>query len=464
MAQTYDLTKGNVTGVILKFFFPLFATNLLQQLYNIADTIIVGKGINDDALAAVGNMSSLTFLVIGFSMGLANGFSVSTAISFGAKKYDKLRKAIAASIKLCIIITVILTGLSIFFLKDVLLLLQTDTKILSDSLKYGYIIFGGLFTTIAYNMCAFTLRALGDSKTPLIAIIASSIINISLNYIFIFPCGMGVEGAAIATIISQVVSALICFSKLRKIEILKLTRDDFRNDFRMYFELFRNGLPMALMNSITAVGCMVVQYFVNGLGVSYTTAYTVCSKYINLFMQPGCTAGFAMSSFTSQNYGAGQYHRIRDGLHVCLRIAFIAYVTLGSLMVFIPETLAKIMLNTSEPIKLAVQFLPICGVMIIFVDCLFIFRSGCQAMGRPLIPMISGITEMIMRILAIKFLVDIVAFRATALAECAAWLSAFLLNFICFNIILRKTIRKAEAQNSEISVSEISTEIEEAYN
>lgn len=444
MAQTYDLTKGNVTKVVIKFFFPLFFTNLLQQLYNIADTIIVGKGISDDALAAVGNMSSLTFLIIGFSMGLSNGFSVSTAINYGAKNYNKLRRALASSIKLCIFITVILTGLSIFFLKDILLLLKTDTKILKDSLTYGYIIFGGLFTTIAYNMCAFTLRSLGDSKTPLIAIIASTIINISLNCITIFVFGMGVEGAALATIFSQIISALICFNKLRKIEILQLTKEDFKTDLSLYLELFRNGLPMALMNSITAVGCMVVQYFVNELGVAYTTAYAACSKYINLFMQPGCTAGFAMSSFTSQNYGAGEYRRIKEGLFVCLKIALIAYITLGSIMILFPETLAKIMLSTPEPIKLAVQFLPICGSMIIFVDCLFVFRSGCQAMGRPFIPMVSGIVEMVMRIATIILLVDRIAFRATALAECAAWFSALILNLICFIVILRKAIKSSE--------------------
>lgn len=453
MAQTYDLTKGNVTKVIIKFFFPLFFTNLLQQLYNIADTIIVGKGISDDALAAVGNMSSLTFLIIGFSMGLANGFSVSTAISFGAKKYDKLRRALASSIKLCIFITVILTGLSIFFLKDILILMKTDEKILKDSLIYGYIIFGGLFTTIAYNMCAFTLRSLGDSKTPLIAIVVSSIVNISLNCITIFLFGMGVDGAAIATILSQVVSTLICYNKLRKIDILKLTKEDFRTDFSLYIELFRNGLPMALMNSITAIGCMVVQYFVNDLGVAYTTAYAACSKYINLFMQPGCTAGFAMSSFTSQNYGAGQYRRIKEGLFVCLKIALIAYVTLGSVMILFPETLAKIMLSTSEPIKLAKQFLPICGSMIIFVDCLFVFRSGCQAMGRPFIPMISGIVEMIMRIATIVFLVDHVAFRATALAECSAWFSAFALNSVCFVVILRRAIKSSDKSADDYNYS-----------
>ncbi len=441
MANTYDLTTGKVSTVVLKFFFPLFFTNMLQQLYTICDTIIVGKGISDNALAAVGNMSSLTFLVIGFSMGLANGFSVSTAISFGAKNYSKLRRVLAASIKLSFAISIILTTVSIIFLKDVLELLQTDIEIMSDSLIYGYIIFGGLITTIAYNLCAFTLRSLGDSKTPFFAIVVSTVINITLNYVFICIIGMGVEGAAIATIISQIASTLICIHKLRKIEILKLTHEDFKTDTSLYIDLFKNGLPMALMNSITAIGCMVVQYFVNGLSVAHTTAYSACSKYINLFMQPGCTAGFAMSSFTSQNYGAGQYKRIREGLHVCLKIAITAYIILGSTMILFPGALAKTMMSKQESIDLAKQFLPICGIMLIFVDFLFIFRSGCQAMGHPFIPMLSGIVEMAMRIATIYFLVDLLDFKATALAECAAWVSAFILNFIAFEYLLNSIIK-----------------------
>ena len=440
MAQTYDLTRGRVAPIILKFFFPMFFTNMLQQIYTIADTAIVGKGLGDDALAAVGNMSSLTFLIIGFSMGLANGFSVLIAQSYGAKDYASMRRATASSVKLSLIISIVLTALSVIFLRPVLVMLQTDSSIMKDSLTYGYIIFGGLIATIAYNLCACVLRALGDSKTPFIAIVITTILNIVLNCVTIFGFGMGVEGAAAATIISQFLSAYICFRKLRKIEILRLSREDFRTDLKMYINLFKNGLPMALMNSITAVGCMVVQYFVNGLGVAYTSAYSACSKYINLFMQPACTAGFTMSSFTRQNYGAGKYMRIKEGLHVCLNIALISYVALGSVMFFFPEFLARLMLNGDKPVELAAQFLPICGVMLFAVDFLFIFRSGCQGMGRPIVPMISGIVEMVMRIGVIVLFVSQVGYRATAYAEALAWLSALVLNFVAFQIYMHRTL------------------------
>ncbi len=442
MARTYDLTEGKVSKLILAFYFPMLFTNLLQQIYTLADTAIVGKGLGDNALAAVGNMSSLTFLIIGFSLGLTNGFSVTIAQNYGARDYGRMRKAIASSIKLAVIIAVLLTALSVIFLKDVLILLDTDKKIIGDSLLYGYIIFGGLFSTIAYNLCASVLRALGDSKTPLIAIIASTIINIGLNSITVFLMKAGVEGPAAATIIAQVVSAGICYAKLRKIEIVRLSHEDFATDLSMYGNLLKNGAAMALMNSITAVGSMVIQYFVNGLGLAYTAAYSACSKYLNLFMDPACTAGFAMSSFTSQNYGARKYSRIREGLRVCLVIAFITYVSLGSIMVFLPETIAGFMLNEQESIKIAAQFLPICGVTIIAVDFLFVFRSGVQGMGFPFIPMCSGIAEMIMRIVVIVFFIDTLGFRATAYASAAAWIAALLLNGCAFAVYLRRKLKE----------------------
>ncbi|MBQ9946779.1 MAG: MATE family efflux transporter, partial [Oscillospiraceae bacterium] len=350
MAQVYDLTQGKVSKLILSFYFPMLFTNLLQQIYNIADTAIVGKGLGDNAVAAVGNMGSLTFLIVGFSVGLTNGFSVSIAHSYGRKDMDELRKCIASSVVLSGLITVVLTVVSIVFLDELLLLLDTSSEIMSDSLLYGYILFGGLVCTIFYNMCSAVLRALGDSKTPLIAIIVSSIVNVGLNYITIFFMGMGVDGPAYATIISQLISALICFARLRRVDIIRLRRSDFNIDFGMYRELIRNGIAMALMNSVTAVGSMVVQFFVNGLGLAYTSAFSVCMRYLNLFIDPACTAGFTMSAFTSQNYGAEKFGRIREGLRVCLLIAFVSYLIFGTVLVFLPETIAGFMLNEESTI------------------------------------------------------------------------------------------------------------------
>lgn len=427
-----DFTQGNPAKLIIRFYIPLFLTSLLQQVYNFVDVLIVGKGLGDSAFASVGNMSSLFFLIVGFSFGLANGFGVLIAQSFGAKKYDELRHRVAGTIQLACVMAILLTTISIIFLPNALRLLRTDKALMANCLRYGYIIFGGLFTSICYNISAAILRALGDSRTPLKAIITSSIINLVLDSLFIFAFGMGVEGAAIATVISQVISSIVCIHRIRHIELLRLRRSDFNNERSVYTTLFANGLPNAFMNSITAIGCMVVQFFINGFGVAYTTAYSACSKYLNLFMNPASTAGNAMSAYASQNYGAREYGRIREGLKVCLSIALVAYLLLGSLMVFAPGFLAGILLDGEEPIRLASQFLPICGVSIIAVDFLFVLRSGVQGMGNPVVPMWSGALEMILRIAVITLLIGKIGIRAAALAEVSAWTGALIVNSVTF--------------------------------
>ena len=444
MSSTTDFTQGKVRSVILRFYFPMLATAMLQQLYSFTDTAIVGKGLGDNALAAVGNMASLTFLIIGFSMGLSNGFAILIAQHFGEKDFPKLRRTFVSMIKLALGITAFLTVLSIAFLRPVLIMLQTDEIILADSLKYGYIIFGGLITTIAYNMSAGILRSLGDSRTPLKAIVISSVMNIILDCMFIFILRTGVSGAAIATIISQLFSAGVCIKKINSIDFLKTTAEDRTGDLRLYIKLLKNGIPMALMNSITAVGCMVVQYYVNGLGVAFTSAYSACSRYINMFMQPACTAGATISAYTGQNFGAKRFDRIREGLRICLIIVGISYVCLGSVMFFLPRQLASLLLRGDEQITYAAQYLPVCGLMLIAVDMLFVYRNAVQGMGFPLAPMISGILEMVLRIGTISLLIGSYGFRATAFAEVMAWTGAVLLNGAAFYVIFARERRRSE--------------------
>ena len=435
MNGNIDFTQGKPSHTILRFFFPMLVTGLLQQFYSFADTAIVGRGLGDNALAAVGNMGSLCFLIIGFSMGLASGFSVLIAQRYGEKNFLELRRTLSAMVRLAVIITSALTVLSIMFLRPVLALLQTDESIIGDSLTYGYILFGGLSATIYYNMSAGILRSLGDSKTPLKAIVISSVLNIAMDSLFIFVLRTGVWGAAVATIISQVISGTVCLCRLRGIDFLKKQNVEPKPDGVLYAQLMKNGVPMALMNSITAVGCMVVQYFVNGLGVAYTSAYSACSKYINMFMQPACTAGFSMSAYTGQNYGAKRFDRINNGLRVCLAIAMTAYVMLGMAMVMLPEWLASLLLSGEEQISYASEFLPICGMMLFAVDMLFVFRNAVQGMGFPLVPMISGIAEMVLRIDVISLFIGQIGFRATAYAEVCAWVGALILNAAAYTVI-----------------------------
>jgi len=443
MSKTNNLTEGKVSKILLGFFFPMLFTNLLQQVYTFADAAIVGKGLGDNSLAAVGNMTSLSFFITGFSIGMTNGFGVIIAQNYGAGDYAKLRKSIASSVKLALIIAVILTAVGLVFLRPVMIAINTSPDILDESLLYGYILFGGLITAVAYNMCSGILRALGDSTTPFKAIIVSSIVNVGLNCVFIFGFGTGVEGAAIATIISQALSALICFMRIREIDIIQLDREDFATDMQLNGILLKNGIPMACMNSITAVGSMIVQSYVNALGVVYTSAYSVGIRYINLLMIPSLTAGLSTSSFASQNYGAGKYHRIREGVRVSLTIALLSYILVGAALLIVPEFLARIMVSGDEAVALSVEFLHIVGVTFWIISAMFVFRNAVQGMGFPFVPMCSGVLEMIMRISAIVLLLPVIGFKATAIAEAAAWSGALITNLIAYIVHIKKATDKS---------------------
>lgn len=443
--KVIDFTSGRPARQIMGFFWPLLLTSMFQQLYNFVDVMIVGKGLGDHALAAVGNMGSLFFLIVGFSFGLSNGFGVLIAQSFGAKDEDGLRHRLAGTIQLSVVIAVCMTCFSVLFLPYALRMINTDEKLMADCLKYGYILFGATGISICYNVGSSVLRALGDSRTPLRAIIFSSGLNLCLDVLFIFGFHTGVEGAALATVIAQILSIVICMKRLREIEIIRLGRSDFQNEKSVYLELFGNGLPMALMNSITAIGCMVVQHNVNEYGISYTAAYSTCSRYLNLFMNPASTAGGAISAFTSQNYGAKEYKRIKEGLKVGLGISFVSYIILGSVMVFFPEVLARLLVSGEVPVRLVCEYLPICGASIIAVDCLFVVRSAVQGMGHPVPPMWSGVLEMVIRIAIISLFMGTIGFRAAALAEVGAWVGALLINVVAFLKILLPKLKGGEA-------------------
>lgn len=437
MSKTQNMTEDNVTRIILGFFFPMLFSNALQQIYSVADTAIIGNGIGDNALAAVGNAATISLFIIGFLQGLTNGFSVVIAQDYGAQDYKKLRSSVTLSIKLCVIFSIILTAVSLIFLRKIFILMRTDALILDDSLIYGYIVFSGLIATTAYNMCSGILRALGDSKTPFMAIVVSSAVNILLDLIFIFVFRTGVGGAAIATVFSQMISVFICVIRLRKIEFINLHKNDFYTDTETYIKLLKNGLPMAFMNSITAVGCIIVQSFVNDLGADSTSAYSVCTRYLNLFMLPSVTVGFTISAFTGQNYGAKKYNRIKAGVKTGLIIAVVSYILLGALMLIFPDALAQFMLNGDTAVSYTCSYLKILGFSLIDLNFIFIFRSAVQGMGHPVTPMLSGFAEMILRIGAIIILLPKINFIATAYADIIAWIGALSLNMIAYFVLMK---------------------------
>ena len=437
MNNANDLTSGRVSVKLLGFFFPMLLTNLFQQIYSVADIAIVGKGLGDKALGAIGNLSSLSLLIIGFSMGMTGGFAVIIAQDYGSGDRKAVGKSIARSVRLSAVMALLLTVIGCLSLKPILHAIQTEEILIKDGLTYGYIIMGGLTATVAFNLCSSILRSLGDSKTPFIAIIISTAVNIALDWFLIFIVHRGVEGAAFATIFAQALSAYICFMRIRTNPEFQFSREKFASDWRLSLLLLKNGLPMALMNSVTALGCMVVQRYVNDCGADFTSAYSVCSKYLNLFMLPSLTAGFAVSAFVGQNIGAGKHERVKQGVHMCVGIALVSYLLLGSVMILLPKQLAGFMLNESDTIVLTSEYLRICGAGLILLSLLFVYRNVVQGMGHPLIPMLSGFAEMFLRIPAIITLLPNMGFKATAYAEIIAWVGALTLNVIAYTIYIK---------------------------
>ncbi len=439
--EKIDFTKGSITKSFLMFFFPMLFANILQQVYSFADMIMIGKGLGDNSLAAVGNFTTFSFFLTGFIMGITNGFSVNISQACGEKDFSKLKEIIASSITISAVFAILFSAIGLLLLKPILQVMQTEDELLNDCLAYGYIIFSGLIITVAYNLLSSILRGVGDSKTPLLAIGVSSALNIILDLLLIFLFNSGVSGPAYATIISQVISVVICYFRLQRMNELKINKRDFIFSFRLGMDLLKNGLPMAFMNSITSVGCMFVQSCINSYGIVYTSAYSVCNKYLNFFMLPGITIGFTVSSFSGQNFGGKKFERIHSGTKIASIMAVFSALLLGSILFFCSGLLAKLMLSGQEAVEYASIFLKFLALFIVLLNLLFVFRSCVQGLGKPAMPMCSGIMEMIIRIPVVYFGLPLFGFAAAIYAEGLAWIGALALNVISYIYFLKNLKR-----------------------
>lgn len=438
MAYTKNMTEGKPFPIIFAYFIPILCSSIFQQFYSIVDTIIVGKTINDMALAAVGATGAISFFIFGFIMGLGSGMSVLMAQAYGAGDYKLLRKTITMGLISCGSVSFIVMAFGLIYVRPVLVMLNTSETLLEDAVLYITIIIAGIPLTLIYNCLGGILSALGDSRTPLAAVIISTIINILLDIVFIVNFGMGVDGAAYATLIAQVFAGFFCFMKLRKIPFVHLKKEDWTIDFSLIIQQFKIGVPVAFMNSVTAIGCLLLQYFVNALGENYTAAYSACSKVTQFLFQPSTAVGMAMSTFAGQNYGVGKINRIKEGLRSSLKISLTITIIASTLLIGAPRFLASIVLSDEINIALSIDYLQICGIMTWSLSLLFLVRSTCQGMGFTIIPMLSGFLELIARVVMIFFLVKPMGYTAIAIAEVSAWLSAMLLNGIYLLIILRR--------------------------
>ncbi|WP_165004188.1 MULTISPECIES: MATE family efflux transporter [unclassified Enterococcus] len=419
-----DLTKGSPAKLILMFTVPLLIGNVFQQFYNMVDMIIVGQTLGKNALAAVGSTGSLTFLIIGFAQGLTAGLSIITAQRYGAKDYRGLKKSFATSVLISLVVTLILTVLSLVFIRPMLQLMQTPPEILDQAQTFISIILVGIFASVSFNLLSNVIRALGDSRTPLFFLIIAVIINVVLDLIFILYFGMGVEGAAFATVIAQISSSVLClFYIKKKIPLLQLRKKDFKfekEEFRVHLNV---ALPMAFQSSIIAVGAIVLQAALNSLGTDVVAAQAAAGRIDQFATQPMMSFGIAMATFTAQNYGAKEYGRILQGVRQTLLMSGGFSLLAGAVVIFFGHSFVQLFVSPTESkvFDLAQTYFNINGSLYWILAALFILRYTLQGLGQSKVPTIAGMMELLMRSFAAIILTGLWGYTGAAAASPLAW-------------------------------------------
>lgn len=442
-----DLTVGSPMKLILGFAFPMFLGLLFQQFYSLVDTMIVGKYLGVDPFAGVGSTGSLNFIVIGFCMGLCSGFSVPISQSFGAKDFPLLRKMVTNSVWLCTFFSVVITTLMLLFCRPVLTWMNTPENIFEYAYIYIFIIFAGIPCTILYNMTAAILRALGDSKSPIIFLAISSAINIGLDLLLIIVFRMGVEGAALATVVSQGVSGVISIIYIKKkFDILAMEKGDWKLERHLAGKLTGVGIPMGLQYSITGIGSVILQTAVNGLGSIYVASMTAGSK-INIFLAcPFDALGQTMAPYAGQNIGARKLDRVGKGLRAACIIGFIVSGLMVIVVKLFGDQLTMLFLDEKNPVIMqnSTQFLIIVSAFYCLLTLVNTVRFTIQGMGFSSLAIIAGVMEMIARGIAGMLLVPAFGYLGACYSSPLAWLLADAFLIPAFFLCKRKVARQLE--------------------
>ena len=415
-----DMTVGTPWKIILNFTIPIVIGNIFQQFYSMVDTGIVGKFVGTKALAAVGSTGTIGFLILGFLMGLTAGFTVLTSQRFGAGDMPGMRKTVGSAAVLSVIVSVVMTVISMAFMKPLLVLMNTPEDIFQDAYKYIMIICAGIFTQVMYNLLAGILRALGNSKTPLYFLLFSAVLNIVLDLVLIIVFHLGAAGAAYATVIAQGVSALLCLVYIiKKVPILKLDRWDFKLDGHLVRQQLAIGFPMALQYSITAIGAMMVQAALNVLGSVHVAAFTAANKIEQVATQVYVALGTTMATYCAQNMGAGKVKRISRGFRATTIMGSIYSVVFGVLVFFFGNMKC-----------VALFFIPL--------NVVNVYRNGIQGMGYGFLPMTAGIAELAGRGLTAVVASHYKSYLGICLASPVAWIFASALLLVMYFGIMNK--------------------------
>lgn len=422
-----DMTNGSPSKHILGFAVPMLFGMLFQQFYNLVDTIIVGKTLGVEALAGVGATGSINFMIIGFCMGVCNGFVIPVAQCFGAKKPADLRKYVFNGYICSIVFAIVLTLASVIFCRRILIVMNTPADIIDHAYNYIVVIFIGIPTVFLYNMVSGVIRSLGDSKTPVVFLVLSSIINVVLDFFLILVCKMGVAGAGWATVTSQLISGLTCLIYMyKKYDILKGDKSERVLDRRFITNLCMNGVPMGLQYSITAIGSTILQAAVNTLGSTYVAAMTAGSKMFNFTCCPFDALGSTMATYAGQNVGAAKIKRLGQGVRSAMIIGSVYSVLSLIALYFTTDYIALLFVNASETtiIALTRQFILASACFYIPLTGVNVVRFCIQGMGFSIFAISAGILEMIGRAFAAIILIPSIGFMGACLASPIAWIAA----------------------------------------
>ena len=437
-----DMTKGSPLPVILRFTLPLIIGNIFQQLYNMADTIIVGRYVGADALAAVGSTGTIMFLVLGFAQGITAGFTVLTSQRFGAKDTNGVKRSVANGILLALIFTVFLTFISMVLMRPLLHLMNTPENIFDDAYTYIMIICGGLVTTVFYNLFSSYLRAVGNSQIPLVFLVFSAILNVFLDLLFIICFQMGVAGAASATILSQGISAVLCvFYIYRFMPDMRPEKKHWELHVADSRHQLSMGIPMALQFAITGSGTMIMQSAINLFGSEAVAAFTAACKLQNLVTQGFPAMGQTMAAYSGQNFGKGDIPRIKKGVHAALLIS-ITYSVAAAVLVFL---LLKPCLglfftgdvDMASMMPWAKTYSYMCALFYVPLCTIFIFRNAMQGCGYGFLPMMGGVSELLARLIVAVIAMSLVSYPLACFCDPAAWVTAAVFTGVSYLFVMK---------------------------
>lgn len=419
-----DLLNGPIFKSLVIFMIPLLISNVFQQLYNTVDTMIVGNYLGDTSLAAIGSCTSIYDLLVGFALGVGNGLSIVTARSFGSKDENLLKKSVASSIVIGIVVSLTITIIGSLILYPLLQLLNTPAEIIKEAYSYISVITLFIVVMFAYNLCAGLMRAIGNSVMPLIFLMVSSVLNIGLDILLITQFHMGVMGVAVATVISQGVSVLLCIIYiLKKTRILLPSKEHFKVDRPLYNEMLGQGFSMGFMSCIVSAGSVVLQYGINNLGYLVIAGHTAARKLYMFFNMPFVAMAIAMSTFVSQNKGANQGKRIRQAIQSCYIYDIVMAGIVTVILLLFATALVKFISGSSESIVLnnGAMYLRIVGPFYAVLGILMQTRYALQGIGMKILPLVSSIIEFVGKVIFVVLLIPQFEYMAVIFCEPAIW-------------------------------------------